>query len=429
MLHPATTGLTLANSASTEDLHAVPAKTCILFDERSTDRKDVSDVARALSPHDKPCLRIHVGGAGRSSSIGRLDLAFCASASAGSLREALERIGAGGSCSSILFVGEFRGGHAGESELASALRTRDGTAFGKAAVMCRLQCRTGIHAAFSMHLERCASLLPSPHPPPPPSPTASRRVLRVVAVDCRLPVHYPTLVALIGSHKLVSHLSEEYSVDGPVMITSYPAEYAEAAREIDPSIECAFVPFAAGRITASNFSIPLYSRTLKSPEFWGDLQERFGDFSALMVQDDGALAFPCDLSEFVEYDFVGAPWVGAEEEMRRAYGLEGNLVGNGGVSIRRVSKMRELASEHGGGNEDEEDHVPEDVFFAKLHGHMKVPAADVARRFSSEFALDPSDPSPAFHKVWAYHDHDSVVRYLDQCKKRTRFPLGLRNSG
>jgi hypothetical protein len=91
------------------------------------------------------------------------------------------------------------------------------------------------------------------------------------------------------------------------------------------------------------------------------------------------------INDFLEYDYVGAPW-------------RCNEVGNGGLSLRRKSKMLEIMKN------DKNKHLPEDVYFSmsnviKLH----KPTFEKAKEFSIECILN--EKSFGCHKPYAHMDN------------------------
>ena len=99
------------------------------------------------------------------------------------------------------------------------------------------------------------------------------------------------------------------------------------------------------------------------------------------------------LCEFIEYDYVGAPW-------------STGLVGNGGFSLRKRSKMLEIIekSPYESGNED--------MFFAlnALRLGFNVPSALFARSFAVETLL--SQTFFGVHRVWGYHPNELFDLFL-----------------
>lgn len=152
------------------------------------------------------------------------------------------------------------------------------------------------------------------------------------------------------------------------------------------------------------FSIEDYNTLMKKPSFWRQVRAD----KCLMIQDDGMLVKP-GARRFVEaYDYVGAPWLEGQVKLAEASSPE--LVGNGGLSVRNVRAMLEIAEESEARFTDEDlfingfQPIPEDVFFAhgmnaKRHAYRLAPREEAAR-FSCEQVL--TRGSLGFHKPWPY---------------------------
>jgi hypothetical protein len=129
---------------------------------------------------------------------------------------------------------------------------------------------------------------------------------------------------------------------------------------------------------------------------------------ALIIQDDGMILKNWDESfeTFLKYDYVGAPW---HDDV-----LTGCRVGNGGFSLRKVSKFLDvLQSEEADFHSKQlffanTNSVPEDVFFSRMLG-KSVAGLQEAVKFSSEQLLN-SD-SIGIHKPWPYHDPETMNLY------------------
>ena len=150
------------------------------------------------------------------------------------------------------------------------------------------------------------------------------------------------------------------------------------------------------------FDLERYNVLLKSPAFW----DRIGAPRALVVQDDGMLVRPGLEAEFADVDYVGSPWVDAEANAALKQ-MVPSLVGNGGMSLRNVSVMREICARAGKEARrlfnSRMQPVPEDVFFAsevaKRQGGRPCPRP-AAERFATEQVASPV--ALGFHKPWAY---------------------------
>jgi len=75
-------------------------------------------------------------------------------------------------------------------------------------------------------------------------------------------------------------------------------------------------------MSCENLTIDEYNSLLSSREFY----ERIPTETMLIFQTDALIVNPSRLREFLEYDYVGAPW-------------RNGAVGNGGLSLRKKSKM------------------------------------------------------------------------------------------
>lgn len=106
------------------------------------------------------------------------------------------------------------------------------------------------------------------------------------------------------------------------------------------------------------------------------------------------------LSDFLEYDYVGAPW---EDNL-----VKGN-VGNGGLSIRRKSKMIEIIKncKYNGKNED--------LFFSKSCNQVSINKPDAAKagKFSNEITYNKE--SFGIHKFWNYHSPKYIKKKEKTC--------------
>ena len=94
------------------------------------------------------------------------------------------------------------------------------------------------------------------------------------------------------------------------------------------------------------------------------------------------------INEFLKYDYVGAPWgVGGCE-----------MVGNGGLSLRKKSKMLEIIEKENIGRRE----LPEDLFFAQATNvQLYKPEWYEASKFSIENCEGCGDPF-GFHQPWNF---------------------------
>jgi len=132
------------------------------------------------------------------------------------------------------------------------------------------------------------------------------------------------------------------------------------------------------KITENNFTVNEYNNLLCSLDFWRFLTD-IGSHHALIFQVDTVL-LKDNIDDFLEYDYVGAPWI------TRWLGLD---IGNGGLSLRNVWKMRSICGQCSRtvetmyGTRYLEN---EDIFFSfHLNNQSaKLPSVEIAKKFSVE---------------------------------------------
>ena len=121
----------------------------------------------------------------------------------------------------------------------------------------------------------------------------------------------------------------------------------------------------------TRIDIPEYNRMMMGREILDQIPtEMF-----LVVQTDSILCKGKGhlLKDFMNYDYVGAPW------------RDRQRVGNGGLSLRRKSKMIQIADKCA-----KLDHMEDGFFAYGCDGaRPKVPEFDVAKRFAIESVYHP----------------------------------------
>lgn len=170
-----------------------------------------------------------------------------------------------------------------------------------------------------------------------------------------------------------------------------------------------------------------YNQYVKSAAFWSALHSK-GIKHTLIFQSDSFMLETNSthkISEYLKYSFIGAPWhqtPGTESaEWLRSMQKKKlllNGVGNGGFSLRNVSSMLLVASNHRSKNPN----VNEDVFFLQYlpqyeHLGVKIPSRQEAYRFAREVPcpdLDSSDPPLAVHSAWAYVSKSQAQDYFSR---------------
>lgn len=120
----------------------------------------------------------------------------------------------------------------------------------------------------------------------------------------------------------------------------------------------------------NNLSISQYNQYMTHPSLWQRLID-MGIQTVLVFQLD-TLLFHSNIEPFLQYDYVGAPW-------KRP--ICGQRVGNGGLSLRNVLKMRSICETFPRGFSGNED-----VFFSVSCHRLQysIPSLEVAKTFSVE---------------------------------------------
>lgn len=161
------------------------------------------------------------------------------------------------------------------------------------------------------------------------------------------------------------------------------------------------------------FHIDNYNNILKTPEFWMSIP---GD-KCLIIQDDGILLRK-GIDRFMQYDYIGAAWADCVGNEYIKNNISVDLVGNGGFSLRNISKMIEVTTKF----KQEKTwlfyknmtQIPEDVYF--VYGLKKIganmPKYEIGTMFASEEICHYE--SLGIHKMWAYHMGETVQNYFNK---------------
>jgi len=140
----------------------------------------------------------------------------------------------------------------------------------------------------------------------------------------------------------------------------------------------------------------------KSIQEYSDFMPRLIEFSSsdylLLIQDDGFIINHNNWNdEFLNYDYIGAPWPSSKRWIKRfkkydyydvvKNNIQKNRVGNGGFSLRS-KKFLEYCSKFNNCN-----NVPEDIFFCLLNYELaqksgiKFADYETAYKFSAEHSF------------------------------------------
>jgi hypothetical protein len=131
-----------------------------------------------------------------------------------------------------------------------------------------------------------------------------------------------------------------------------------------------------------------HSQFMSSPFIW----ERLADFERVMTVQQDSKLLRTGVGEFLEWDYVGAPWVGEWIEAWIADGRMPQRVGNGGLSLRNPRACLEVTRRFPYGSDEMSrlrerlTWVLEDVYFCANLGRVgaRISPDDVGSRFACE---------------------------------------------
>jgi hypothetical protein len=183
--------------------------------------------------------------------------------------------------------------------------------------------------------------------------------------------------------------------------------------------------FAITNIGLANIDADLHNLLLVQPTFWNKIAEE----TVLVFQTDACLFRPLP-ERFLQYDFVGAPYLNTHEQTPSGRGF------NGGLSLRKRSVMLEciervtlkdiaqFREQHGKANLPSVTYlnkVAEDVFFNNAMEILgkKLPDYDTAVAFSTEavYNRDSIGSHAAIVKAfWPFEGLVDIVRHSPLAK-------------
>jgi hypothetical protein len=112
------------------------------------------------------------------------------------------------------------------------------------------------------------------------------------------------------------------------------------------------------------------------------------------------------INAFLQYDYVGAPW--------NHYPRPNELVGNGGLSLRKKSKMLEIMEKEG------KNDLPEDVYFScPQHVSIYKPSFTDALFFSVEEVFHAV--SFGCHKPWGRYYRDMLYDMHEEVRELYKY--------
>lgn len=135
------------------------------------------------------------------------------------------------------------------------------------------------------------------------------------------------------------------------------------------------------KLNVENLSINQYSVLLQSPSFYKCIKTEI----CLIFQTDALILNKDLINRFLEYDYVGAPWING-------------IVGNGGLSLRRIPKMIEICEKV---PQNIINQLNEDIYFSYQNIiSLNRPSFQDAQKFSVETVFH--EKSFGIHAPWKH---------------------------
>ena len=151
-------------------------------------------------------------------------------------------------------------------------------------------------------------------------------------------------------------------------------------------------------LKVDNLTIPDYNKLFYTEDFYKQIPTD----TFLVFQTDSIICSKHKdlINRFIQYDYVGAPWSNNEG------------VGNGGLSLRKKSKMLEILN-----NCKHDDNTNEDIFFSGTCDTVQInkPSYDEAKIFSIETVNN--DKSFGIHKAYNYLDVNTINGWCPEINK------------
>ena len=149
-----------------------------------------------------------------------------------------------------------------------------------------------------------------------------------------------------------------------------------------------------------------YSKILTNKNFYDHIPNEI----FLIFQTDTLInpKYKNKINDFLIYDYVGAPWGHRNE------------VGNGGLSLRKKSRMLEIIENCPYVNNDNDINNVEDVYFSKKCKNINTykPEFNKAKEFASETVWYPT--SFGIHKVWQYFDINTIKKDFPEVEQLSK---------
>ncbi len=157
-------------------------------------------------------------------------------------------------------------------------------------------------------------------------------------------------------------------------------------------------------LNVDNLSISDYNKLLTNIDFYKNIPTEI----FLIFQTDTMICskYKNLINNYFNYDYVGAPWK-LDIDWVTDKNNKKNFIGNGGLSIRKKSKMLEIIN-----NCKYDGVINEDFYFSQgCNNNVNKPEYDEALKFSIETVYNKE--SFGIHKAWEY-----LEEYEDEIESR-----------
>ena len=187
------------------------------------------------------------------------------------------------------------------------------------------------------------------------------------------PRRHPALEFVLTN--FLENLSDDWNI-----IVFHGTENIEYVANIVSKLEHFKTRITLHNLGVRNLAIAEYSRLFATRSFYDNIPTE----TFLVFQTDTMLFSKNKevINQVLQYDYVGAPWPDS---------MGGTRVGNGGLSLRKKSKMMHIINSRPYRGE------PEDIYFCS--NPLYMPTVEEAMRFSVEHVFYPE--SFGCHKPWA----------------------------
>ena len=156
-----------------------------------------------------------------------------------------------------------------------------------------------------------------------------------------------------------------------------------------------------------------YNTLCLNIDFWNKINCE----KVLVYQSDTYIFKEFD-NQFLEFDYIGSPWGPSDHSQRlKKYTGDEVNVGNGGLSLRSVSLVKDILKKYKPNEtpNSDTDFIYEDVFFANhINKIGKLAPLEIAKKFSFEHIF--YDDTFGCHQPYvdSFHQSDLFEKFLDK---------------